>query len=264
MPRAALTIVLGLGLAGFGIYSFIAAYVFQVDRPLRAECFDWLDKPGPRWVELRNCTLDTQQMVLENEQGELEALVTRVDGRSTHLYDKPPVWVAAWAPVRDDMSRSGLVRAAVRLESADLIKWLNALDRAPKTQREAMWNDPAPLRRVIKPGVLLGRAEKPPTDALQKTWGSLAASSLLIVTPGVPPETQAPVLGILALVIGGAMLFVGARLAVGASGGPLGVVTAEQMITNVNVSDVRVELGALEQLRAEEREARRSAERDDR
>ncbi|MGV3623751.1 MAG: hypothetical protein ACO1OB_23235 [Archangium sp.] len=256
--------LLGLCLAGFGAYSLVMEYVFHVGHPAKLACSDWLDAPDTMWLELHNCTLDTHQVILESETGEMEALVSRVDGLSSHMYAKPPRWVAAWAPIRDEVDRSNMVRAVYRIESSDLIAFVNALEAAPVSKRADMWTDPAPLRRVVKPGVLFGKAERASGDALQHAWGSLSTPSMLTVRPGDPPESKAGLVGTLALVLGAAFIFVGARLFANSSGGPLGPTTAAQTITGVNVSDVKVELGALEELRAEERAARRSRAEDDR
>lgn len=264
MPRLVITSLVALVLIGFCVYAVLTAYIFRPDAPLNGYCDQWLPRPTVRWLELRNCTLDTNQLVLESEHGDLEPLAGRLEGLSTRLYETPPTWVAAWAPVRDDLNRSGLVRAAFRLDSEDLMKWLNALDRAPQLTQEQMWADPAPLRRVVRPGVLQGHAEKPTTDALQKSWGSLASPALLTVTPGEPPKTQVPVLAIFGGIVGVYLLLLSMRKLSGASGGPLGEPTAEQAITALNVSDVKIEIGALEELRAEERAQRRSSRHDDR
>ncbi len=264
MPRLVITSLVALGLIGFCVYGVLSTYLFKPDAPLHGYCEDWLNRPGPRWLELRNCTLDTHQLVLESEQGDLEPLMGRLEGLSTRIYDTPPTWVAAWAPVRDERNRSSLVRAAFRLDSVDLMNWLNALDRAPQLKREQMWADPVQLMRVVKPGLLQGRAEKPTTDALQKSWGSLATPALLIITPGVAPKTPAPVLAVFAGLAGVALLFWSMRKLSGATGGPLGAPTAEQELTALNVSDVKVEIGALEELRAEERANRRASRDEDR
>lgn len=265
MPRAVSLLVLGLGFAGFGAYSLVMEYVFHLGQPGKMQCQDFLNAPDPMWVELQNCTLDTHQMVLESDTGEMEALASRVEGLSTHIYERPPRWIAAWVPIRDDMDRSNMVRAAYRLESTDVLKFVNALDQATPTRRAQMWSDPVPLRRVVKPGVLFGKAQKATGDALLHAWGSLATPSLIVLIPGDAPESKTGMVGMLAVILGASIIFVGMRLFSNATGGgPLGAVTAAQHITGLNVSDVKVELGALEALREEERAARRSRRDDER
>lgn len=264
VARAVLLLIAGLGMAGAGVYSLVMEYVFHLGASRTFECSDWLDSPDVRWLELRGCTLDTSQIILESDLGDMEALETRVEGLSTHIYERPPRWVAAWVPIRDDADRSNLVRAAYRIESTDVLKFINTLDQAPASKRAEMWADPVPLRRIVKPGVLIGRSEKSTNDALLRAWGSMATPSLLIVIAGEAPESKAGLVGILSLVLGATLVFIGARLFANASGGPLGGSSASHTITSVNVSDVKMEIGGLEELRAEERAARRSQADDDR
>lgn len=258
MRRAAILVVVSLAVLGFGLYSVLTTWFFRSDRPARLLCEDWLAQPVSRWVELRGCRLDSEQLVLESEGGELESLAGRLKDVSTHVYATPPTWVAAWVPVHDGFGRTPIVHAAYRIESADLMKWLNALDRAEPGKREQLWADPVPLRRLVMPRVLIGRAEKAADDELRKVLGGPPSATLMLVTAGLPPEPEPPFFGLFCIIGGVALMFAAARNLGSSTSGPLGEQSAEQLITNVNVSDVKVELGALEQLREEERAARRS------
>ena len=170
-------------------------------------------------------------------------------------YPVAPHWVALWIPVRTQGSGAGLVRAVYRLESNDTLKWVNTLESAHEREKERMWADPMPIRRLSSPGVLSGHAEKPSSEALQKAYGSAASATLLAILQGAPPPQSAPTLGLLAGLLGLMVLGFFFR-SVGRS--PLlAEATAEQQITQVNVSDVKLEIGALEELRDEERRQQR-------
>ena len=252
MPRlvlAAISTVLSLG---FCVYSIVTTWVFPGDRPLKTQCDNWLDHPTPRWVSLSGCVLDVDQVIVQSAEGDFEKLVNRQKGLSMKPYPSTPVWVAAWAPVRTEWMGSGLVRAAYRLESKDLLTWINTLERADEREKERMWADPVALRRLSRPGVLPGHAEKPTGEGLQKALGSAAVANLLVVNPGEPPPPRLPTFGILSGLAGLALLVFLVRRR------PADEPTAEQQITRLNVSDVKLELGALEELRAEEREERRN------
>jgi hypothetical protein len=212
----------------------------------------WLEQPTPRWVELDGCVLDTPQTLVETETGELESLASRADGLSTHLFAKPPKWVAAWIPIRDDAGRANVVRAVYRTESTDLMRWINMMDAAPDARRQEMWADQGVLRRIAKPGVLIGTAAKPQTEAIRKTWGSMASATLLVVTPGEAPALEFPTLAFAIALVGLALVVAGMRRGTGANTQQ----SAEQMLTAINTNDVKVELGALEAVRDEERRRR--------
>ena len=113
-----------------------------------------------------------------------------------------------------------------------------------------------PLRRLSRPGVLPGRADKPGTESLQKAFGPAAAASLLVVIPGTPPPPTPPTLGIVAGLAGLVLLWVVGRRATRANSAHLNEPTAAQEFTAMNVSDVKLEIGALAELRAEERKQR--------
>ncbi len=237
-------------LLGFCVYSVVTTWVYPKDRPLKAHCDNWLEQPSQRWVALTGCVLDVDLVILESAQGDFERLSDRRQGLGMKPYPDPPTWVAAWMPVRTEWTGGGLARAAYRMESKDLLKWINTLERADERGKERMWADPVALRRLSRPGVLPGRAEKPTGEGLQKAFGTAASANLLVVYAGEPPPPTAPVPGLLAGLVGLGMLGYLVRRR-----GP-DEATAEQQITQVNVSDVKLEIGALEELRAEERRER--------
>ncbi len=252
MSRAALFLIVGMSLLGISGYLLVAKFLWRADAPFRGACRVWLDQPTPRWVELEGCVLDTPQTLVETETGELESLASRADGLSTHLFAKPPKWVAAWIPIRDDAGRANVVRAVYRTESTDLMRWINMMDSAPDARRQEMWADQGVLRRIAKPGVLMGAAAKPQTEVIRKTWGSMASATLLVVTPGEPPPFEFPSLAFAIGVVGFALAVAGLRKGTGANSQQ----TAEQMLAALNTNDVKVELGALESVREEERRRR--------
>lgn len=254
MARLVLAGVLSLVLLGFCAWSLVTTWVIRPDAPLNAACDLWLSQPEPRWVVLKGCVLDVDLVIVESDQGDFETLSNRQQGLSLKPYSSPPQWVAAWFPVRTEWQGSGLVRAAYRSESQDLLKWINTLERADERQKQRMWEDPVLLRRHSRPGVLPGRAGKPESESLQKAFGSAAQASLLAIVPGTPPPTTVPAEGIFAGLAGLAMLAWVMRAATRNSPQEL---TAEQALAQLNTRDVKVEIGALEELRAEERRQRR-------
>jgi hypothetical protein len=253
MSRAALFLIVGMSLLAVSGYLLVAKFLWRGDAPFRGPCRAWLSQPSPRWVELEGCVLDTPQTLVEADTGELEALASRAEGLSTHLFAKPPKWVAAWIPIRDDAGRANVVRAVYRTESADLIRWINMMDSAPDARRQEMWADQGVLRRIARPGVLMGTAAKPQTEMLRKTWGSMASAAMLVVTPGEPPPFEFPTLAFAIGVAGLLLAVAGLRSGTGSKSQQ----SAEQMLTVLNTNDVKVELGALESVREEERRRRR-------
>lgn len=238
-------------LLGYAAYSVLTTWVYPRNAPLKGRCDAWLDSPQARWIMLSNCVLDVNLLVLESAEGDFETLANRKEGLSSRPYPAPPNWVAAWIPITSEWTgSSGLVRAAYRLESQDALKWLNDFERADERKKEKMWADPVPIRRLSRPGVLPGKADKPATESLMKVFGPRASPNLMAVIAGDPPPLDPPYLGIFAGLIGFGVLAYASRK----RGDDL---TAEQLITNLNVSDVKVELGALEELRREERASKR-------
>lgn len=239
--------------AGYGVW---LAWFSGLGRPLAGGCESWLEQPTARWLALRGCTLGVDELLLESDAGDLETLANRREGLATKPYDRPPRWVAAWAPVATLGQRGQLIRAVFRLESRDLVAWLNTFEQADERRRELMWADPVVLRRLAAPGVLAGQALKPTSDAVQKAFGARASAALLTVLPGeAPPPSLAP--WAVAALLGAVVLSWLAWRELGASARGHAP-TAEQEITNVNVRDVKLDLGALEELRREEAAARRS------
>ena len=251
MPRLVLAAISTFLSLGFCAYSVITTWVLPTNTLLNAPCDDWLERPSARWVSLSGCVLDVDLVIVESAEGDFEKLSNRQKGLSMKPYPEPPTWVAAWLPVRTEWTGGGPVRAAYRLASKDLLEWINTLERADEREKERMWDDRAALRRLSRPGVLPGLAEKPTNEGLQKAFGQAGSPNLLAVYAGAPPPASVPALGILAGLTGlGLLGFLVRRRGVD---GP----TAEQQITKVNVSDVKLEIGALEELRAEERRNRK-------
>ncbi len=256
MSRLVLSAISTLLLIGFCVYSVVTTWVYPRNKALKTQCDYWLEQPSPRWVSLSGCVLDVDLVIVENAEGDFEKLSNRQKGLSMKPYPDAPTWIAAWLPVRTEWTGGGLVRAAYRLESKDLLEWINTLERADEREKERMWADPVALRRLSRPGVLPGRAEKPTFEGLQKAFGPAASANLLVIYPGEPPPPEAPVVGILAGLLGlGLLGYLARRRGVDEA-------TAEQQITQVNVSDVKLELGALEELRAEERKHKRNRKLD--
>lgn len=251
MPRLALAAICAILLLGYALYAGITTWVYPSNAPLKGGCDWWLASPQPRWISLKGCVLDVDLLVLESDEGDFETLENRKNGLSSRPYPTPPNWVAAWIPITTEWKGgSSLVRAAYRLESKDALKWLNEFERADERKKEKMWAAPAPIRRLSRPGVLPGKADKPSTESLMKAFGSRASPNLMAVIAGEPPPLGPPIAGIVAGILGIAALGYATRRR---SADDL---TAEQLITNVNVSDVKLELGALEELREEERQKR--------
>ncbi|MFZ5446926.1 MAG: hypothetical protein ACOZQL_43465 [Myxococcota bacterium] len=236
-------------LTALGLYVVLGTPLLRGDAPLKTECANFVGRPTTGWVTLYRCTLDMELLVLESEQGDFELLERRRQGLGKKPYARPPTWVRAWAPVRAD-GNGGVVRVAWRIESGDLLKWINVLERADERQKERLWADPTLLRRMSTPALLEGRAEKAEQAFVLDAFGTSASSSLLLLTAGKPPEQSlvGPVLAAAAIVMAA---FVALRLLVRPQ-----LTSAEGELTQVNVSDVKVELGELERLREEERRNR--------
>ncbi len=252
MSRNLIVGILSLGLMGFGLFSVLSAQGLQ-DRVLDARCETFLGQPAPGWVSLKGCLLDMESLVLESEAGDFETLENRRQG----LSQKPlvdPKWVVAWAPLRPELGRQGVIRAVYRVDSADLLKWINTFDRAGEREKERMWVDPAMLRRMAKPAVIEGRAEKPVTDSVQRAFGTTASVTMLVVTPGKPPKTSIvqPIVGVSLIALLALTILAMTRKPKAGVAEP-----SAQHIANIGVSDVKLEYGALEDIRAEERAEKR-------
>jgi hypothetical protein len=247
VPRLIVAAISSFVALGFCAYSVATTWVYPANALWKGGCDDWLDRPATEWVSLRGCVLDVDLVVLESDQGDFETLANRQQGLSMKPYGEPQNWVAVWIPVRTPFTGSGLVRAAYRIESADVLKWVNELERGDDRKKERMWADRSTIRRLSRPGVLTGKADKPGTEGVQKAFGAAASANLLAVTAGDPPPVKAPAAGIFSGLLGLVLLgFLVRRRA-------LEPASAEQQITSLNVSDVKLEIGALEELRREER-----------
>ena len=260
MPRLVLAAISSFILLGFSAYSVATTWVYPKDAPYRGGCDDWFEKPAPSWVSLKGCVLDVDLVILESAQGDYEKLADRKNGLSHKPYAAPPHWVAVWIPVRTQWTGKGLVRAAYRLDSQDVVKWVNTFELADEREKERLWADPAPIRRLSRPGVLPGKAMKPPDEAVQKAFGAAASANLLAVIAGDPPPPSTPGAGILAGMLGLVML--GYFIKTAGRSSHLDDVSAAQQITGLNVSDVKLEIGGLAELRAEERGKKRNTKID--
>lgn len=251
MSRNTIVALAVVGLAVLGLYALLGTPLLTGDGPIRAHCDDYLARPTAGWVTLHNCLLDMEQLVLESESGDFESLEHRRKGLSKKPYPQAPTWVRAWAPIRAEV-HSGVVRVAWKIESADLLKWVNALERADDRERDRLWADPVLLRRMSRPAMLEGRAERAGGSFVLDTFGTSATSTLLLLSPGTPPKASilGPVLGAIGIV---ALAFLALRLLVR----PPPETSPEAELTNLNVSDVKVELGELQRLRDEQRRDRR-------
>lgn len=254
MARNVLLGVLSAALLGFFGWSVFVALVVRPDAPIEGSCDRWLGKPEPKWLLLSGCVLDVDDAVLESEAGDFELLVNRAKGLSTKLREGVPRWTATWVPVKSQWS-GGLIKAVFRVESPELMRWVNALEAADEGKRARLWADQSLLQRIERPGVLSGRAEKATHDGLQKTFGAAATAGLLVVVPGRAPPPSVPFAGLLAGVLGAALALFTLRQVTRSP--HLDEATAEQLARQLGTSDVKLELGALEDLRREEAERRK-------
>jgi len=244
---------LAVSVTGLGLMAVLSTPALQRNETLTSDCDQYLGAPTAGWVSLSNCLLDMEALVLESEHGEFETLENRRNGLSSKLLsgDGPPNWVAAWAPMRQDVGRVGVIRVVYRLQAADLLKWLNTFDRADERTKERMWVDPVLLRRMARPSVVEGRAEKPPTDAIQRAYGNVASATMLTLLPGKAPKSSVlgPIVALSMLVALGLTI---ARLA---RKPPPGI--AEASVEQLGVHGVKLEYGALDALRREEQAEKR-------
>lgn len=235
----------------FGAWAVNTARTWANDRPAEVYCGDFLRSPKAGWFKLRECTLDVNNLVLESSNGEFEPLDNRRKGISSKLYDGTPKWVAALIPITTPFDR-GARRAALRSESDDLLKWLNAHEVADDLKREKMWADPSVLLRMSKPSILEGEATKPDGDLVPRAFGPTASVNMHVFTVGKPPERTH-----VAVTIGiGFVLYMAAiALVTRFAKAPRleHELTPEQVTARNIVGATRVQLGELEQLREEER-----------
>lgn len=234
------------------LYVVLGTRALQGEQTVTATCEDFLARPTESWVSLRRCALDMDSLVLESEAGDFETLDHRHKGLSSKPYASPPKWVRAWAPVGAEDGRRSVARLAWRVDSADLLRWVNAFDRADERGKQRMWDDPVLLRRMARPALLEGRADRASAEFVLNAFGTTAVPSLLLLTPGTPPKQS-----LAGPLVGAGLVLVIAFVALRLTRKPELSATAEAELANVNLSGVEVELGALEQLRKEERAARK-------
>lgn len=244
-------------LTALALYLVLGTQALQGEPTVVADCDDYLARPVERWVSLRGCSLDMDALVLESEAGDFETLDHRHKGLSSKPYASPPKWVRAWAPIRAEPGHTGVVRVAWRVESTDLLRWVNTFDRADDREKDRMWSEPVLLRRMARPSLLQGRAERASPTFVLDAFGTTAVSALVLVVPGTPPKQS-----LAGPLVGAGLVLVIAFVAVRLTRKPEMSAATEAELANVNLSGVKVELGALEQLREEERAARRGRPRD--
>ena len=221
-------------------------------RPLNLGCDEFLSQPAAGWLTLSGCVLDMEQVVLESETGDFEPLAGRREGLWRTLPQGPVRWSVVWAPLKQPFGGRGVVQAVYRLDGADLLKWVNDFDRASPAEKERLWADPVPLRRLLRPARIEGHAEKPGDEGLRKAYGPLASANLVAVTPGqIPRPPVASIVGggVGLLLLGYTLL----RAFRGAGKEPL-----DDSLRYLGVNQVKLEIGGLEELRKEERAERRS------
>jgi hypothetical protein len=247
--------LIGLMLVGFCLLGGGLAVVLRPEGTLEGPCRSFLDRPKERWVKLSGCRLQIDELLVANDDA-VERFADRAEGVSRTLYATPPVWTHAWAPLSTgspDDHRA--VRAVVRLVDADVLKWVNAVERADEAQRKRLLENQAVLLRVAMPGLLMGHASRPPeADLLQAALGTTAQAGLLVIEPGPPPPVEWPVPALLAGFVGFAVLLLTLARLVRRT--PAEAAAAD--VTGIDVSDVKLSIGELEEVRREQAEARKT------
>lgn len=258
MRRSAWALIVVLLSGAHATASFLLFQRWMMHQPLQGTCRDYLESPSAGWLKLTGCELAVADALLESEAGDFETLENRRQGLSRKLFDAPPKWVAVWLPMTGAFVKGG-PRAILRNESADLVKWVNALEQASNFERERLWQDPVLLRRMSRPGLVEGIAEKPSAETLRRAYGSTASVNLYVVRPGTPEPMQHPSLSILAgmALIGLVAVFLNKFVKVDSDL----ELTPEQVTAKSIVGKTRVELGELERLREEERAEQRNKQR---
>jgi hypothetical protein len=248
--------LIGLTLIGFCLLGGGLAVVFRPEATLEGPCRAFLDRPKERWVKLSGCRLQIDELLVANDDA-VERFADRAEGVSRTLYATPPVWTHAWAPLttgNPDDHRA--VRAVVRLVDGDVLKWVNAVERADEAQRKRLLENQSVLLRVAMPGLLIGQATRPPeAELLQTALGTTAQAGLLVIEPGPPPPPELPGPALAAGLLGfGVLLWTLSRLVVRRPH----AADAAADVTAVDVSGVKLSLGELEEVRREEAEARKA------
>ncbi|MEW5738282.1 MAG: hypothetical protein AB1938_05115 [Myxococcota bacterium] len=253
--RTILGAVIGLMLVGFCFLGGGLAVLIRRDPVVTGACTQYLDRPKEHWVKLSGCRLQIDDLLVANAEG-VERFADRAEGLSRVLHSTTPVWTAVYAPVatgNPDDRRP--VRVVYRLADADVLKWINAVERADEAHKKRMLDDQKILLRVASPGLLMGEARRvPEAEVLQAALGTQAQAGLLIIEPGTPPTPEWPWLALLAGLAGGAVLL-WSLLRVFQR--PHSTDPAAEL-TKVDVSDVKLSLGELDAMRQEEAEARKA------
>lgn len=248
---------IGLLLVGFCFLGGGLAVVLRPEPVEDGPCAKYLERPKQRWVKLSGCRLQIDELLVANADA-VERFADRTEGLSRTLYTSAPVWTHVYAPVATgDPDDRRPVRVVFRLADADILKWINAVERADEAQKKKLLDNQALLLRVATPGLLTGQATRGPNaEALQETLGTQAQAGLLVIEPGTPPAPELPWPAALAGLSGGAVLL--ASLIRLLQKSPPSDPAAE--LTRLDVSDVKLSLGELDAMRQEEAEARHKKE----
>ena len=242
--------LIGLLLVGFCLVSGGIAFFLKPDAALQGPCQSFLAHPKERWVKLSGCRLQVDDLLVSNADA-VERFADRAEGVSRTLYAQPPQWTHAWAPVTTgspDDRRA--VRAVYRLADADVLKWVNAIERADEAQRKRLLQNQQVLLRVALPGLLVGHAVRSPeAEVLQEALGTSAQPGLLAIEPGTPPPVEVPGPAVAAGIAGALLLlWTLTRLFRRPT-----VADAAADAAPVDVSGVKLSLGELDAMRQEER-----------
>lgn len=238
--------VAGLCLLATSAYVVLQRSFDPRKRVTAATCNDWLAEPGEGFVLLRNCRLQVEDVLIQSSEGDFELLARRANGVSSKLYQTPPTWVDAWAPVQPETRKTPTARAVLKITSSDLMKWINALDRAPENRRAEMWATPVLLQRHAHPASIEARAAQTEMDLAAKFGGSVSVNTYELIS-GLPEPAEAPLEGIVVGIVGLAMIGVSLRNATRAR-----LVDSSSANPVISTSDVKLELGALEALKRED------------
>ena len=233
--RRSLTMVLGLVVGVAGLVGFAASWLAR-PRLVTSSCAELEPVRDATWVSLQGCVLTWDDLLLESEDGDLETFANRRQGVARKLYPRAPKWVRAWSPLASARQAQRLPHVLLRLESPDLLGWVNRLEAVSERERDAMLENPTVLHRMTSPARVEGTLHKPRKDLIGPLGGRVSATVVELV-PGPAPvwEGQWPWLGTFAL--GLSMLGLGRRRP--------RVDRYETFPDPLDVRDVEVKLGQL-------------------
>lgn len=247
MPRRLLALVGLLLVGGCAVSSLVAFDATIPSSP--TECGEYSEHPHEGWVRLEGCVLDFDSAVLTDGQGVLERLEARKRGVWSALPDGPITWRGVYVPVKTPETRARPARLVILLGEPDLLAWFNALEAAPDPNTTQLVRRGRVIDRYAIPGTLVVESARGlESELVQKALGRDGAPGLWLLHSGHPPERTVPFASIVGGLVGFGLLFWSSRKT-----RPLGDASAD----TVDVRGVEVELGALERLRQEERDARK-------